>query len=344
MSSLPTMPKDEVTASQMEEDNDNFCTTKASLLNLPPEIRAMIYSYFTPYIGTITIYTNYSFSKDIDSQSLILLHVNRLIRSEIEDFFYANQEFSFRSVTAAQKFIEGIGDRRAALIRKIQFESWFTDRFASILGHGFMSTLQKLRNVERVVFREPRMKIASDPKKRQRVMEEGREFLITIPRPHPPRSYIFDWYDMDYELGPSSYIVMATWPQFTDGNVTFYKFTRHHQFWDERTNALFFTVPGEIQAEDVVPSDLYEPYEPWWTPIPYPVPLSDQQTLRLHAAKYATDADWIEAAQAKARFRKVQNEKARERAKVRAKEQERFKLSLLSRPRRSKRIERLLKH
>jgi len=101
---------------------------KPSFQTLSPEIRCMIYSYIVKGTGKISVFSQHNISKEVDATTVHLLHVNRLIRCEVQEFFYKSQTFEFRSASAVNKFLETIGPWHASLIRNVQLGPWLCAR------------------------------------------------------------------------------------------------------------------------------------------------------------------------------------------------------------------------
>lgn len=103
-------------------------TEISHLLEVPAEVRLNIYRFLIDIKGTLTVYAGYEIAKEVDTQTVKLMHVNRLIRGEVQEFFYKNQRFEFRSTSAIDNFLERIGRQNASLIRQVQFADWMCAR------------------------------------------------------------------------------------------------------------------------------------------------------------------------------------------------------------------------
>lgn len=102
--------------------------SRASILTLPIETRFMIYDYILKFTGSLVVFSQYELVKNVDKQTTHLLHVNRLIRAEVQEYFYKQQQFQFRSVPAIKKFLDKIGPYYTSIIKKVQIGSWLAQR------------------------------------------------------------------------------------------------------------------------------------------------------------------------------------------------------------------------
>lgn len=118
------------------------------LLDLPAEIRLLIYDHMVDFTGVVVIYARHELSKEINKDSVALLHVCQLMREEVQALFYRNQTFRFCSIPAIDAFIKKIGQTFASDIRNIQITPWLGIRkdFISELPRIF----QSLDGVERL--------------------------------------------------------------------------------------------------------------------------------------------------------------------------------------------------
>ncbi|KAK5081314.1 hypothetical protein LTR05_008108 [Lithohypha guttulata] len=91
-----------------------------TLLTLAREIRFMIYENLINCTDVIGIYSQYDVAKEVDEQTIALLHVCRLMRIEVQEFFYKHQAFSFRSPIAMNKFLDKIGPYHASILSDVQ--------------------------------------------------------------------------------------------------------------------------------------------------------------------------------------------------------------------------------
>lgn len=126
---------------------------KASLLTLPIESRFMIYDLVINPTGTLVIFAQYELSKCVDAETIRLLHVNRLIRAEIHEYFYKNQNFEFRSFPAMERFLDSIGTYYASIIRNVVIGSWLAQR--ANFAEKFAPLVEKLTGIERLTILPP---------------------------------------------------------------------------------------------------------------------------------------------------------------------------------------------
>ena len=129
---------------------------KPSLETLSTEIRFMIYDYIVKGTGTIVIFSEYEFARQVDKTTVHLLHVNRLIRYEVQEFFYKSQTFDFRSAPAINKFLKKIGPWHASLIRNVQLGPWLCGRkIENFVGDITPAFQSGLTGVERLSISNP---------------------------------------------------------------------------------------------------------------------------------------------------------------------------------------------
>lgn len=126
---------------------------KPTLLTLPIETRFMIYDSLVAYTGTLVVFAHYELTRNVDRQTIDLLHVNRLIRSEVQDFFYKNQKFQFRSFRAMENFLDKIGPYHTSLIRNLELGSWLAQR--STFADQITLLLKRLAGVDHLTILAP---------------------------------------------------------------------------------------------------------------------------------------------------------------------------------------------
>jgi len=126
---------------------------KASLTGIPAETRFQIYDYLVKIKGTLTVFAQYELTKEVDVQTVKLMHVNRLLRSEVQDFFYENQNFQFRSTPAIDNFLERIGRYHASIIKNVEMTEYMSRRLS---GEQMTNILQWLTGLERLTLINPR--------------------------------------------------------------------------------------------------------------------------------------------------------------------------------------------
>lgn len=134
-------------------DDSIFEPEKASLIGIPAETRFQIYDYLVKIKGTLTLFARYEITKEVDTQTVKLMHVNRLLRSEVQDFFYKNQNFQFRSTPAINNFLERIGRYHASIIKNIEMTEFMSQRLS---GEQMTNLLQWLPGLERLTLINPR--------------------------------------------------------------------------------------------------------------------------------------------------------------------------------------------
>ncbi|KAK5942860.1 hypothetical protein PMZ80_005426 [Knufia obscura] len=100
----------------------------ASLMSLSTEIRFMIYDYIVKCTGVVEIYSQHDIAKEVDTQTVHMLHVNRRMRCEVQEFFYKSQTFEFKSAPAVNKFVKKIGPYHASIIKNVQLGEWLCRR------------------------------------------------------------------------------------------------------------------------------------------------------------------------------------------------------------------------
>lgn len=103
---------------------ERITAQESALLNLPAEIRLLIYDFLVDFTGVVVVYAQHQLSKEINKDSIALLHVCQLMREEMQALFYRSQTFRFCSVPAIDNFLERIGRVFASEIRNIQITPW----------------------------------------------------------------------------------------------------------------------------------------------------------------------------------------------------------------------------
>ncbi|KAK5094178.1 hypothetical protein LTR70_004250 [Exophiala xenobiotica] len=129
---------------------------KASLLTLSTEIRFMIYDHIVVGKGTVSVFSQHDIASEVDTTTVYLLHVNKLIRSEVQEFFYKSQTFEFRSAPALNKLAKKIGHYHASIIKNIKLGDWlcrkklpnFTNNITPAFRHS-------LRGIEKLTISDP---------------------------------------------------------------------------------------------------------------------------------------------------------------------------------------------
>lgn len=219
----------------------------ASFLDLPAEVRLMIYDSIVVCTGTVTIYARYAIGRNVSRETLSLLHINQLIRSEVEDFFYMNQEFTFRSIPAIANFIDGLGPRRAALVRHIKFDTWLCQRFALQFDEKMRDMLRQLRGVERVAIEDPIARWRRHRRGAVRYDESG--ILIPLSSFAVPKNYGNLSYG--FRLGPSGRLILAIWEKFVEAGKVFMKVSSRQNSWRQSNELIFLSEQSE-QCQSVV--------------------------------------------------------------------------------------------
>lgn len=125
----------------------------ASILTLPIETRFMIYDLILTFTGSLVVFSQYELIKNVDKQTMKLLHVNRLIRTEVHEYFYKNQKFQFRSFPAMNKFLDKIGPYYSSIIKKVEIGSWLAQR--AQFAEQIRPLLQKLTGIDQFAIIAP---------------------------------------------------------------------------------------------------------------------------------------------------------------------------------------------
>lgn len=129
---------------------------KPSLLTIPTETRLMIYDHLIKCTGTVTIFPQYDLAHHVDKQTIRLLHINRQIRLEVQEFFYQNQRFEFRSSQALRKFIQTIGPYNASIVRHVGFGSHMCRKAIDLFTVEVANALRDfLKSAERLILTDP---------------------------------------------------------------------------------------------------------------------------------------------------------------------------------------------
>lgn len=93
---------------------------KPSFQALPVEIRFMVYKNLVQDLGAINVFANHKIEKEMDKTVAALTKVNNRIKAEVEDCFYKNQTFQFRSIKGMDAFMYKIRRHHASLIKSIE--------------------------------------------------------------------------------------------------------------------------------------------------------------------------------------------------------------------------------
>lgn len=194
----------EVHPQACSDDSTAFDVAKYpnSFLDLPTEIRLMIYALLIESKGTVTIYANHAIGKNVSRTTLCLLHINRLIRSDVEDFFYTNQAFTFRSLSAVRNFVNDVGSRRVAMVREITIDEWLASRFYTQYDSDVQEMLRQFSGLEQVSIEQSRMYYGP-------LVSDSAFVVAQNHRDHPHR----------YRLGTSGFLIMGTWENFLRGKA-----------------------------------------------------------------------------------------------------------------------------
>ncbi|KAJ9655829.1 hypothetical protein H2198_005366 [Neophaeococcomyces mojaviensis] len=134
------------------QENDGMDTDKAFLLTVPTEIRCEVYKFLIDIKGTLAIYSQYEIAQQVDSQTLTLMHVNHLLREEVQEYFYKEQKFQFRSTSAVHNFIKRIGRYHASIIKNIEFTQWMCRR---LTGEAIATIFEQLVGIEQLTVINP---------------------------------------------------------------------------------------------------------------------------------------------------------------------------------------------
>jgi len=140
-------------ASSQSSYNAETVTVKeeATLLTLSPELRFMVYDYLIIGKGTVSVFSQHDIASEVDTTTINLLHVNRLIRREVQEFFYKSQTFEFRSAPALNKFAKNIGHYHTSIVKNIQLGDWLCRRklqnFTNDITPAFQNFLSGVENL-----------------------------------------------------------------------------------------------------------------------------------------------------------------------------------------------------
>lgn len=127
-----------------------------TLLTLAREIRFIIYENLVNCSGVIGIYSQYEEANEVDEQTIALLHVCRLVRIEVQEFFHKHQAFSFRSPIAMNKFLDKIGPYHASILSNIQIGPNISRRRPHKFAVEFVDVLHsRMQNVQQLTITEP---------------------------------------------------------------------------------------------------------------------------------------------------------------------------------------------
>lgn len=128
------------------------------LLILPTETRCAIYEQIIQFTGTVSMFSQYELFRNVDKPTIRLLHVCRLIRAEVQDYFYQNQTFEFRSAPAMTKFIHKIGAYHAGNIKKVELGDWFSRRSITEFLEQIDSEYGSLKALQYLTVPDPYMR------------------------------------------------------------------------------------------------------------------------------------------------------------------------------------------
>lgn len=129
-----------------------------TLLGVPSEVRFMIYKYLTEFTGVITIFSRYDIASEVDRQTIDLLHVCSVIRREVQDAFYKNQTFGFRSYQAIRIFCKSVSPYHLSIIRNIELGTQLSRRRIDFFKLEVCDILQRhLTGVERLTIHDPNL-------------------------------------------------------------------------------------------------------------------------------------------------------------------------------------------
>lgn len=129
---------------------------RPSLMTLSTEIRFMIYDYIVKGTGTVSVFSQHDIAREVDKSTVHLLHVNRLIRIEVQEFFYKSQTFEFRSAPALNKFVKKIGPYHASIIKKVRLGDWLCRRkLANFINDLTPAFRDSLKGVEHLTIPNP---------------------------------------------------------------------------------------------------------------------------------------------------------------------------------------------
>lgn len=146
--SIPKKPSKSVKRAKITATATSILVLRSHLLELPAEVRLLIYDLMVDFTGVVIIYSKHELSKEINKDSMALLHVCQLMREEVKILFYRSQVFRFCSVPAINHFLSDIGRQFASNIRNVQITPWLGIRkdFIKYLPDLF----ERLDGVERL--------------------------------------------------------------------------------------------------------------------------------------------------------------------------------------------------
>ena len=211
---------------------------KASLLTLSTEIRFMIYDHIVVGKGTVSVFSQHDIASEVDTTTVHLLHVNKLIRSEVQEFFYKSQTFEFRSAPALNKFAKKIGHYHASIIKNIKLGDWLCRKKLPNFTNITPAFRHSLRGIEKLTISDPSVGYACH------------DSLDELPL-DPSRAHFLEHFRDLGKLGPGlkTYAVLCASEKLASGKV--YLKTD----WDVETHLLFVPIDVDFppKVEEVNP-------------------------------------------------------------------------------------------
>lgn len=113
----------------------------------------MIYDHVLAFTGSLVVFAQYEFTQNVDQQTMDLLHVNRKIRHEVQEYFYRNQHFQFRSFPAIENFLDKIGPYYCSIIKNVLIGSWLARRGG--FGDQMAPLLKRLTGIDQFAIIAP---------------------------------------------------------------------------------------------------------------------------------------------------------------------------------------------
>ena len=239
----------------------------------------MIYDYIVKGTGTITIFSEYEFSRQVDKTTVHLLHVNRLIRYEVQEFFYKSQTFDFRSAQAVNKFLKKIGPWHASLIRNVQLGPWLCGRKIENFVGEIMPVFQSgLTGVDRLSISSPPITIISLGARRK----------ARYQRTEVPSTFLLLHYEVKdmvhhtkLQPGLKTYAILCASQQLASGKIYL-----KQQSIDPENELLFVPRDVEYPAEVIEDNPLWARYEATKKYSPYAMYLGSNPYTKTHTIHF----------------------------------------------------------
>lgn len=195
----------------------------ATLLSLPHEVRFCIYDSIVQCTGVVKIYSQYDIAKEVNKDTVQLMHVCQTIRLEVQEHFYKHQTFRFASTQAVGKFLDKIGAYHTSIIANVHIGPHLSRR---VLENFVTETVEVLQNrltgVERLVIEEPYHGFAIND--------------IELTKPGEGRGIRI--------AGPKTHAILSACPRLARGNMV-ERVVKQENFTTEDEFALMFVPKNE---------------------------------------------------------------------------------------------------